>query len=255
MYLGISTMPSPNRVIICAAGGGKTTGIVREAFSDKQSRSALVTYTRNNEHEIQSKFFALSPAVPPHVEVMTWYVFQLQELARPYRNFMHDHRIDGLSLVEGRSVQGVPATRISAQYFANMRRIYSDKIAKFICECNKVSDGAIMKCLSNRFDHIFIDEVQDLAGYDLEVIELMLKAGIRVTLVGDHRQSVLMTNNNNKNNAFKGINIVRSSGCGRRRSSSPSPMKRRVTVVINTWQIWQTACFRTRSPPRRSMPL
>ena len=202
-------MPSPNRVIICAAGGGKTTGIVREAFGEKQTRSALVTYTRNNEHEIQSKFFALSPAIPPHVEVMTWYVFLLQELARPYRNFMHDHRIDGLSWVEGRSVKGVPATKISAHYFAGKRKIYSDKISKFICECNKISGGAIMKRLSNRFDHIFIDEVQDLAGYDLEVVELMLKAGIRVTLVGDHRQSILTTNNNNKNEAFKGINIVK----------------------------------------------
>jgi DNA helicase-2/ATP-dependent DNA helicase PcrA len=202
-------MPSPNRAIICAAGGGKTTGIVREAFADKHARSALVTYTRNNEREIQSKFFALSAAIPPHVEIMTWYVFLLQELARPYRNFMHDQRIDGLCWVEGRSALGIAATKISTHYFADKRKIYSDKISKFICECNKMSDGAIMKRLSNRFDHIFIDEVQDLAGYDLEVVELMLKAGIKVTLVGDHRQSILTTNNNNMNNAFKGIKIVK----------------------------------------------
>lgn len=202
-------MPSPNRALICAAGGGKTTGIVREAFEDKRSRAALVTYTRNNEQEIRSKFFALSPAIPPHVEVITWYVFLLQELARPYRNFMHNYRIDGLYWVEGRSAQGIPATQISRHYFADKRRIYSDKISKFIYECNRLSNGAIMKRLSNRFDHIFVDEVQDLAGYDLEVVELMLKAGIRVTLVGDHRQSILTTNNNYKNEAFKGINIVK----------------------------------------------
>jgi DNA helicase-2/ATP-dependent DNA helicase PcrA len=37
----------------------------------------------------------------------------------------------------------------------------------------------------------------------------VLKAGLRITLVGDHRQSILTTNNNNKNDAFKGVNIVR----------------------------------------------
>ena len=122
---------------------------------------------------------------------------------------MHDHRIDGLCWVEGRSAQGVPSTKISAHYFANRRKIYSDKISKFICECNRISGGAIMKRLANRFDHIFVDEVQDMAGYDLEVIELMLRAGIKVTLVGDHRQSILATNNSNKNDAFRGIDIVK----------------------------------------------
>jgi len=61
-----------------------------------------------------------------------------------------------------------------------------------------------MRRLSQRFDHIFVDEVQDMAGYDLDVLELMLKAGIQMTLVGDHRQATFRTNQASKHKAFVG---------------------------------------------------
>jgi DNA helicase-2/ATP-dependent DNA helicase PcrA len=66
-----------------------------------------------------------------------------------------------------------------------------------------------MRRLSQRFDHIFVDEIQDMAGYDLDVLELILKAGIKLTLVGDHRQATLKTNQGKKNSAFGGINIIK----------------------------------------------
>ena len=105
-------------VIICAAGGGKTTRIVAQALSGAPSRSLIVTYTRNNEKEIRRRFYAKAPVIPSHVEVMTWFAFLLRELARPYRRVLHDRRIDGLQWVEGRSVQyfRVWRRRISADW-------------------------------------------------------------------------------------------------------------------------------------------
>jgi len=66
-----------------------------------------------------------------------------------------------------------------------------------------------MRRLAQRFDHIFVDEIQDMAGYDLDVLELILKAEIKLTLVGDHRQATLKTNKGKKNAAFGGINIIK----------------------------------------------
>ena len=68
---------------MCAAGGGKTTRIVDEAMADAKSRVALVTYTRNNKKEIERKCYEHAPVIPSRVEVMTWFVFLLRELARP----------------------------------------------------------------------------------------------------------------------------------------------------------------------------
>jgi DNA helicase-2/ATP-dependent DNA helicase PcrA len=67
----------------------------------------------------------------------------------------------------------------------------------------------VMRRLAQRFDHIFVDEIQDMAGYDLDVLELILKAGIKLSMVGDHRQATFRTNQSNRNSTFAGINIVK----------------------------------------------
>ena len=193
---------------MCAAGGGKTTRIVAQASGETQSRALLVTYTRNNEKEIERKLYGHAPVIPSNIEVMTWFSFLLRELARPYRRAMHDQRIEGLHWEEGRSVPYIPQSNTAAHYFAGGRYIYSDKISKFICECDERTSGAVMRRLAMRFDHIFVDEIQDMAGYDLDVLELILKAGIKLSLVGDHRQATLKTNQGKKNAAFGGCKII-----------------------------------------------
>lgn len=178
-------MPSASRVIIAAAGGGKTTRIVREAIEESTRKVALVTYTLNNVKVMQDKLYLLAGAPPPHVEVFSWFSFLLRDLARPYRNALYDKRIEGLLFVEGRSSVYAKSSNIEKHYFATGKLIYSDKIARFACECDKTTNGAVMRRLKQRFDHIYIDEVQDLAGYDLELVQRMLEAGIQLTLVGD----------------------------------------------------------------------
>lgn len=202
-------MPSASRILISAAGGGKTTRVVDQALSHDQGTTALVTYTRNNIREIKLKAYERTPAIPSHVEIISWYSFLLRELARPYRLAMHNRRIEGIHWVEGKSVPYIPQAKISAHYFLDGSLIYSDKIAKFICECDHRSGGAIMGRLKQRFSHIIINEIQDMAGYDLDLLELMLKSGIPVTFVGDHRQATFATNNAAKNKAFGGPAIIK----------------------------------------------
>lgn len=170
---------------------------------------ALVTYTKNNVREIRLKAHKRAPAIPSHVEVISWYSFLLRELTRPYRSVMHDRRIDGIHWIEGKSVPYIPQSKTSTHYFLDSSRIYSDKIAKFICECDRHSSGAIMRRLTQRFSHIIIDEIQDMAGYDLDLLELMLKSGVPITFVGDHRQATFATNNAAKNKAFGGPAIIK----------------------------------------------
>ena len=194
--------------MICAAGGGKTTRIVKEAVADSASRSLLVTFTLNNRDEIRRKLHEHGLVVPPHIEVMSWFSFLLREMARPYRNALHDRRIDGMLFVEGRSVPFVEESEIATHYFADKSLIYSDKLAKFVCACDQKTGGAVMSRLKQRFDHIYVDEIQDMAGYDLDLLERMLNAGIRLTLVGDHRQATFSTNKALKNHAYGGVNII-----------------------------------------------
>lgn len=61
-----------NRLIIAAAGSGKTTYLVKHAM--QQSDSVLITtYTIANESEIRKKFIELNGCVPHNVTIQTWY--------------------------------------------------------------------------------------------------------------------------------------------------------------------------------------
>jgi DNA helicase-2/ATP-dependent DNA helicase PcrA len=177
-------------------------------LASQSVRSALLTYTQNNVREIEKGIYRLNASIPPHIEVWSWYTFLLRELARPYQRALHDKRIDGIHWVEGRSVPYAKQRDVSKFYFSDGKLIYSDKLARFICESNKASAGAVIKRLEQRFDRIYIDEIQDMAGYDIDLIELMLRSKVKLTLVGDHRQATFRTNNAAKNSAYLGIRII-----------------------------------------------
>jgi DNA helicase-2/ATP-dependent DNA helicase PcrA len=117
-------------------------------------------------------------------------------------------RIESLVFVNQQSAQYIAETDTAQHYFANGELIYSDKIAKFVVKCETQSCKAVSARLGQIYTDLFIDEFQDLAGWDLDVIEMLLQSGIRVTLVGDPRQHIYTTNPSAKNKQHLGINVV-----------------------------------------------
>ncbi len=208
------TLSSENKVIIACAGSGKTTRLVKEALANRDRRIAIITYTNNNLREISNRFGEMNSGVPRHVDVMTWFGFLLRECARPYQRAKYNKkRIESLFFVNQQSARGIAETDTAKHYFANDELIYSDKIAKFIVECEKNSSNAVTRRLREMYTDIFIDEFQDFAGWDFNVIEMFLRSGIRITLFGDPRQNVYRTNPGSKNMPKSkasdfGINVV-----------------------------------------------
>lgn len=201
---------SKNRVIIACAGSGKTTRLITEALSDRNRRIAIVTYTNNNRREIGKRFAELNSGVPKHVDVITWFTFLLREFARPYQKSKYsEKRIESLLYVNQQSARYVEEADTRRHYFAKGELIYSDKIAKFIIKCETSSSKAVTSRLGQIYTDVFIDEFQDLAGWDLEVIKMLLQSSIRVTLVGDPRQHIYSTNPSSKNKQYLGIKVVK----------------------------------------------
>lgn len=204
-------MPSSeNRVVIACAGSGKTTRLVTESLASRDRRIAIVTYTNNNVREIIKRFGELNSGVPNHVDVVTWFAFLLRECARPYQRSKYaEKRIESLLFVNEQSAQFVAETETGRHYFSNGELIYSDKIARFVVECEEKSHESVTARLRQIYTDIFIDEFQDLAGWDLEVIKMFLQSGVRITLVGDPRQHIYTTNPSQKNKQYLGINVVK----------------------------------------------
>lgn len=201
-------MPSENRVVLASAGSGKTTTVVSEAASNEAVRSALVTYTNNSANELKMRSYELYGRVPPNLEIHTWYSFLLRHFVRPYQNLVDDARVRQIAFVKGQSARYTRECDTRRHYFRGRDEIYVDKVSKFACKVIKESAGMSIARLSQIFDSIYIDEAQDLSGYDLDLIEYLLRSDLKVILVGDHRQSTFRTNQASRHKQFAGHRIV-----------------------------------------------
>ncbi|MGA8150422.1 MAG: AAA family ATPase [Terriglobales bacterium] len=201
-------MPSNNRIILASAGSGKTTTIIDDACGSPDARAAIITYTRNNTSEVRIRTYERVGFIPPNLTVSTWYAFLLRHFIRPYQRCLYIRRVSQLCFVQGQSAHGTRATDISRHYFGGPGRIYSDKVSKFACEVICRTGGLPVKRFEQIFDRLYIDESQDLAACDLDLIERLLKSGTGVTLVGDHRQATFSTHNARKNKKFARAGII-----------------------------------------------
>ncbi|WP_235736815.1 UvrD-helicase domain-containing protein [Nocardioides alcanivorans] len=80
-------------------------------------------------------------------------------------------------------------------------RAYKLHLAKLAHDVMAASNSAAIDRLENIYDEIYIDEVQDLGGWDLDVVEALLRSRLTITMVGDMRQALLSTNVRDPKNA------------------------------------------------------
>jgi len=202
-----------DKLIIAGAGSGKTTHLVTMALSCQEGKVLITTYTEANEAEIKDAILRKHRYVPSNVTVQTWFSLLLQHGVRPYQGSLHRmlfrKEIAGMLLVNQtsgvkyRTSKGVPvcykeSEEFEDHYFSPSMRIYSDKISKFISKANEATSGEVISRLSRLYAHIFVDEVQDLAGYDLELLSSLFRTDSNILLVGDPRQVTYLTHHERK---------------------------------------------------------
>jgi DNA helicase II / ATP-dependent DNA helicase PcrA len=206
------------KIVIAAAGSGKTTYLVEEAVKIRGERVLITTYTDSNEAEIRQKFFELVGYVPANVVIMTWFSFLITHGVKPFQGGMFDFSITGMVLVSTqsglryRTSQGQPIfwaeANIDRHYFDPSRRIYSDKLPKLVIRCNDKSGGSVIDRISRVFPHVFVDEVQDLAGYDLDILAALARRSARLLMVGDPRQVTYLTHHERRHSKYADGGIV-----------------------------------------------
>lgn len=200
---------SDDRVVLAAAGSGKTTTAVRLACEDTNKRTALITYTLNGRRELEARAYREFRAVPPQVTISTWYSFVLTHFVRPYQNHLHERRIDTINFDRApASRRGFRKSQVANYFFSSPGRIWSDRVTDFACQLIDATGGLPINRVEAVFDRIIVDEAQDLAGWDLELIENLLESAVEVALIGDHRQATFSTNDNPKNRQFTGEKII-----------------------------------------------
>lgn len=206
-------MPSMNLIKIECAGSGKTWNICQTALSivssDIKKRVAIISYTNRGVQAIQIEIKKQNNGVMhSRITVESLYSFLLRELIKPYQTYIFGIN-EVKSLDFSRMYGFVNKHRIGqkARYMTAGRNITANEAAELVVQLNSRSNGQVIKRIEKIYDTIFFDEVQDLSGYDLEIIRLIAASSINLVCVGDPKQATFKTNNGQKNKNISGANM------------------------------------------------
>jgi superfamily I DNA/RNA helicase len=133
----------------------------------------------------------------------------MNQAARPYQSAITGLIDYARSLnFEGSRPFKVPRSKPLRYYFDSNADFYRNGVAEFAFRADQATDGRVIRRLEALYDEIYVDEMQDLAGYDLEFLDLLFASRIKVTVVGDPRQHTYTTNRSTKNKQYRGHAMV-----------------------------------------------
>ena len=197
-----------NSAILAAAGSRKTECVVEAALAAADGRVLITTYTDENQRHIVRRIEQKVGVVPKHLTVMGWFSFLITQCVKPYQRALtgKPFMINGLNF-KGRKSRFTKKSNLRYFIDGNLD-LYRDGVADFAMGLNDATAGAVLARLERIYSHLFIDEVQDLVGYDLDVLDLLLSSDINIMLVGDPRQHTLATNLCPRNKRYRGAGLA-----------------------------------------------
>lgn len=204
-----------NKLIIAGAGTGKTTYLINEAIESK-GKVLITTFTINCKNEIVEKIIKRVGFLPQNIVVQTWFSLLIKHGVKPYKKVFSIDKIKGICFVEGRSGFRYKSKfgpvywgeeNFDKYFFDSNNKIYTDKLSKLVIKVDEQTGGKVINRLTSIYEKIFIDEVQDMAGYDLEFIKRLMNGAKEVVLVGDPRQTIYKTHYEQKNRQYSNGNV------------------------------------------------
>ncbi|WP_029050321.1 AAA family ATPase [Cupriavidus sp. amp6] len=175
------------RVIFAVAGSGKTTRIIDEL--DLERRVLLVTYTENNYAHLRLKILQKFGHFPQNITLRTYFTFLHSFCFRPLLQMTLRTKGVNFSMPPA-TTSRIPATN-NARFIDGSGRLYHNRIAKLLDVKKCVPE--IVGRVERYFDRVFVDEVQDFAGHDFNLLLDLCGAKTDVLLVGDFYQHTFDT--------------------------------------------------------------
>ncbi|WP_257161521.1 UvrD-helicase domain-containing protein [Corynebacterium cystitidis] len=183
-----------NQALIAVAGSGKTETIVQR-YKGQAEGTLFVTFTQNGQDELKQRLLKENPG--EEYEVVGWFKFLADHFLKPFLYDVFPARVyNGMRL----NNQTVKFKGGEEYYFNQSGEIMSDRMAllsRKVCDANGREP---ISRLERIFRTIVFDEVQDLAGNDLEILQMLLESRLEVFMVGDIRQTVFETTTSDRKN-------------------------------------------------------
>lgn len=189
-----------SKLIVSCAGSGKTTSLGKEAVSLPSSTNVLITtFTDHNISTIESYCLREKSYLPSNITIKPWYSFEISDCIKPYLPDIIHHEIKGINM-QGRASR-FAKSNTESYYMDSNGCLYKDRISNLSFKA--LSDSKTIQRLSELYDVIFIDEIQDLASFDFDLINLLLKNDFTIIMFGDPRQGTFRTSMGPKNQQYQ----------------------------------------------------
>ena len=202
-----------NIVIMAAAGAGKTHDICKEVIENAKTTNKkilITTYTNKGIESIEKEYKKQNNGViDKNVVILSWFQFLLRELVKPYQSSILN-KINIINSIDFNHQYGYINfnPRETSKHYMLNNNILSNTVSEFAIDSNIKSNNKVMQRLEEIYSHIYIDEIQDLAGEDIEILNLFFNSKIQIQCVGDVKQSTYTTYNAKKNKKITGIHLI-----------------------------------------------
>jgi DNA helicase-2/ATP-dependent DNA helicase PcrA len=218
------------KVMFAVAGSGKTSEIIRRLAENK--RAIIITYTENNFNHLRSKVIGKFGYMPKHVTVMTYFSFLHSFCYRPL--LQQKMKTKGLYL-KLPSDEVTRARNKMSHYRHPSGRLYYNRLAKFLDETK--SHPEVIRRLERFYDQLFVDEVQDFAANDFNLLMALSPVKADILFVGDFYQHTFDTSRDGNINCNLHSNIEKYEK--RFRDSGYFVDKK---TLKNSWRCGTTVC-------------
>lgn len=181
-------------VIFAVAGSGKTSHLV--ASLDEEKRFLIITYTESNYDNLRRKIINRFGYFPTNITLYTYFKFLHSFCYRPF--LRSDKNTIGITFKLPKAYPRYALTD-DRRYVSPNRQVYANRLAKFIEQSNLID--AVVARIEKYFDFFFVDEVQDFASHDFNLLRALSSAKLNVTFVGDFYQHTFDTSRDGNVNA------------------------------------------------------
>lgn len=183
------------RLILAVAGSGKTTLIVEKLNLDKNF--LLITYTINNTKNLKESIIKKFGYFPENITLFSYYKFLYSFCFKPFLSYILKPKGIYWDNTPPHTNK-LPLNNI-LRYMTKDRMFYHNRIAKLLEQSDVLDD--INNRLTKYYDYLLIDEIQDFAGHDFNLLKSIYKSEINILLVGDFYQHTFDTSRDGNVNA------------------------------------------------------
>lgn len=185
------------RVILAVAGSGKTSFLIEQL--NLTSRFMMISYTTNNTEHLRELVMGRFGYIPKNIRVMTLFQFLYRFCYRPlFKDIFNDR---GISWNQEHHQLPYGVTKNKIRYYISASRYLFHERLSLLC-LMKLEE--IKNRLNKYYDYFFVDEMQDLAGYDFDfILKLGMASNVNCILVGDFYQHTYdSSRDGNKNSSL-----------------------------------------------------